>query len=370
MSSSSLESNEPVPNSPSQRPFRTVHLLGLALLGYLIYCQAGFFHTSLEIYRNQLEGLCLDGRNSTDESLDSIHFEVISQELSRMQEYGPATETPELRCAFPVTVAARQKDSTDLPRYQRVRTESTGVYCWGVVGFWMFGESPCKDEIWDCSSGRCSGYEKSQKLCNDKFKLGTYPCLFDPQNPAAGILEERATLLDPIFSGIVLLLFAVILAVFCWKTGLIGHLCGITTCFSKVKPMGGFMLKALFFISILVMIQREFLIYLLPGESYYSLFGAPVLAVPSVVKFQKAAPPETAVPVGFNLIPTWGAAIVWIIWLLQFYLGMFLGAILPLYAAYKVYRSRAPPEDYRAMSESSESSAEEAKEAGLAKEAP
>ena len=66
-------------------------------------------------------------------------------------------------------------------------------------------------------------------------------------------LEERATWLDPIFSGIVLLFFAVVLAVFCWKTGLIGHLCGITACFSKVKPMG-FMLKALLFI--LAMIQR------------------------------------------------------------------------------------------------------------------
>ena len=54
-----------------------------------------------------------------------------------MQEYGPATETPELRCAFPVTVMT-----------QRVRTESTGVYCWGVVGFWMFGESLPRDEIW------------------------------------------------------------------------------------------------------------------------------------------------------------------------------------------------------------------------------
>ena len=91
-------------------------------------------------------------------------------------------------------------------------------------------------------------YEKSQKLCNDKFQLQTYPCLFDPQNPAAGILEERATLLDPIFSGIVLLFFAVVLTVFCWNIGLIGNLCGITTCFSKVKPMGGFMLKALLFI--------------------------------------------------------------------------------------------------------------------------
>lgn len=45
------------------------------------------------------------------------------------------------------------------------------------------------------------------------------------------------------------------------------------------------------FIFILVMIQREFLIYLLPGESY-CLFAAPVPA-PSVVKFQAAAPPET-----------------------------------------------------------------------------
>ena len=69
------------------------------------------------------------------------------------------------------------------------------------------------------------------------------------------------------------------------------------------------------------MIQRELLIYLLPGESSYSLFGALVLAAPSVVKFKKALP-ETAVPMGFNLIPTWAAAIAWMVWVLQFYLGM------------------------------------------------
>lgn len=81
--------------------------------------------------RNQLEGLCLA---------------VTHQELSRMQEYGPATETPELRCAFPVSVAARQKDLTDLPRYQRVRAESSGVIgelwvsgCLGSLQRWNLG---------------------------------------------------------------------------------------------------------------------------------------------------------------------------------------------------------------------------------------
>lgn len=77
-----------------------------------------------------------------------------------MQEYGPATETPELRCAFPVTVATEGLD-----RSTKVSTCASRIYWSVLLGSCGFLDvwGVCKDEIWDC--------------------------LFDPQNPAAGILE-------------------------------------------------------------------------------------------------------------------------------------------------------------------------------------
>ena len=169
----------------------------LILLWYIFY-EARLFLTSLQAYQNQAQGVCLDGRSMEDQN--SARFNVTTEALTWNQRLGPATETPELVCDFPVSVHLCPSDASieecqtnavNLPIYQRSRTEKTGVRCWGVLGFYMWGAHPCKDEIWHCTDGLCNGYRKSQRLCASNLRREFYPCFFVPSSDEYRVQEER-----------------------------------------------------------------------------------------------------------------------------------------------------------------------------------
>ena len=352
--------------SENVSPRSGISILCLALLGGLEYYQSGSFQAALQLYANQLEGLCLDGNQTKGPAGPAVHFEVVSQQLTGLQVYTPATQTPELLCAFPVMVwpcAPGECDVThvthELPAYERVRKDPTGVYCWRALGWYTFGVSPCNDEIWDCTAlGKCNGYHKSERLCDSKLKLAAYPCIFDPTNPAAGIREERVTFLYPLYYGIPLFVCLAVLAGTCWKVG--GTvLTGLTTYYSKLKTFARLLLAVLVASTVLFLIQRAFLVYLVPGETSYSLHGAPQLASPSIVRFKKIS--ETSVPAGLNQPPIWATAIMWIIWIVQLYLGLFVGFMVPTYVFYRLFLKKAPTnaEGYERMESKDSSEAEE-----------
>lgn len=312
------------------------------LLGLTVYVSHTFL-VSLQVVASQAQGKCYDGRHA-DQPLNVAHFQVMSEQPVFKQRVEPQTVTPELLCNFPVTVylcpswasfKECNQDPAELPMFQRARTEGTGVFCWGVLGFYMWGSHPCEDQIWNCTTdGLCNGYQKSERLCAARLDRAAYPCFFDPDNAEVGIKDERFT-------------YSILAGLVCVFLGLLTSAC---SCFLVYFATGSFYrnfdsmsdffqqfsLLTLFcgrnarfayviIAAMLVIVSLEvvFFVLLLPGQSYYSLWGAPQLADPVSVQLSHVPHgAEHAVPVGFNQ-PSFGARVLRVfILVLQIYLGI------------------------------------------------
>eukprot|EP00438_Fugacium_kawagutii_P001828 Skav203531 [mRNA] locus=scaffold687:460507:461610:- [translate_table: standard] len=248
------------------------------------------------------------------------------------------------------------QDPAELPIFQRSREESTGVFCWGALGLYMWGSYPCEDPIWNCTTtGPCDGYEKSERLCTAKLHREAYPCFFDPDNVAAGIKKERYT-------------YSIWVGLFCFF--LIG-LSSICSCFLAFFVRKAFYrnfnsifdfihqfsprtclcgstarLVYLLVASVFLIVSIEILLFLfvLPGQSYYSLWGAPQLAVSKSVQFSDVRGNEAPVPFGFNQ-PSFGAEVLRVfILVLQIYLAIGV-MVFCLWAGFKWYRSTGSVSD-------------------------
>ena len=267
----------------------------LILLWWLFY-EARLFRTSLQAYQNQAQGVCLDGRSMEDQN--SARFNVTTQALTWNQRLGPATETPELVCDFPVSVHLCPRDASieecqtnapNLPSYQRSRDEKTGVRCWGVLGFYMWGAHPCEDEIWHCTDGLCNGYRKSQRLCATKLRPESYPCFFDPSNDEIRVQEERYTYPLDTGSLVIGLLLALAFILLYFRGTFFLTLSSMKLVCGSMKFVALFCVIVTFAIT-MVLLQRAVFLLLIPGETSYSIWGSPQVADPVSVHFKNLLP--------------------------------------------------------------------------------
>lgn len=338
----------------------------LILLWYIFY-EARLFLTSLQAYQNQAQGVCLDGRSMEDQN--SARFNVTTEALTWNQRLGPATETPELVCDFPVSVHLCPSDASieecqtnavNLPSYQRSRTEKTGVRCWGVLGFYMWGAHPCKDEIWHCTDGLCNGYRKSQRLCASNLRREFYPCFFVPSSDEHPVQEERYAY--PLDTGsLVICLFLALAFILSYFRGtFLLTLSSMKLVCGSIKGVGLLCVIVILAITI-VLLQRAIFLLLIPGETSYSIWGSPQVADPVSFHFKDLhGVHEKAVAAGFNDFSSLQSALRDFIWVLQVYLAVMLLILGPLFLAAKLYLKRRRPrpegqEGYQAMEESTQS---------------
>ena len=222
--------------------------------------------------------------------------QVMSQQPIFKQRVEPQTVTPELLCRFPVMVyqcpvGGECEPNPQLAMFERARTEGSGVFCWGVLGFYMWDTHPCADHIWNCTDGMCSGYQKSERLCAAKLHRQGYACFFDPDNPGVGVQEDRYTSSTAL--GVVCFVFLVLTSVcsclLCYfatsafyqrfhsLSDFARHLRQFTfrgCCCSHTARLVYGIIAGVSVVSLELVV----FLLLLPGQSYYSFWGAPQLA--------------------------------------------------------------------------------------------
>ena len=294
-------SNFVVPMPPADRQIAAVLALWTTILLCVSIYISTIFLASARVVQNQAHGQCIDGDDQGD-----AHLLMRSERQTLKQRTEPqAAETPELLCDVPVTVylcpswatfeECDQIPKHDLQRFQRVRKERTGVFCWGTLGFYMWGSQPCGNKVWNCTLvGPCSGYQKSERLCAARLHRAVYPCFFDPSNAAVNVQEQRYryTIWAAVLSCFLVLLTA------CAGSGSVYF--GGRGCYQQFSSMVGnwsiretlrdmldnvcsararWIYLLFLLVACIIILELTFFLLLLPGQSAYSLWGAPQLAV-------------------------------------------------------------------------------------------
>ncbi|CAJ1374361.1 unnamed protein product [Effrenium voratum] len=265
----------------------------IVLLGFTAYVFESFLGGWLASQR-QVLGKCLDGRPAGD-AWSTAEFSIRPRALSFKEKWEPSTETPEINCHFPVFVyrcpswasldsfEECKEDSTDLPMLHRARQEKTGVFCWGKLGFYMWDTHRCASDVWNCTTGACSGYLKSERLCAAELRSEAYACWFDPVNPAVGVQTRRYEYCT--WTGLLALVLAVLTTVASASSTYFGSklVRGLSERGflerSRVReficgPIPKYALLIICLIALIVFTEAVLFCLLLPGQTYYSIWGA------------------------------------------------------------------------------------------------
>ncbi|CAK9109943.1 unnamed protein product [Durusdinium trenchii] len=321
------------------------------LLGFTAY-ESQLFLTSLSISQHQQLGKCFDGRRA-GESVADAEFGLRPQELTLKEKLEPSTDLPQVLCKIPVfvyqcptwaTTFAECTEDEELPLWRRTRTKETGVFCWGEPGLYWFGTEPCSAKIWNCSTGACSGYLKSARLCASDLEAKAYPCYFDPTDADAGAQRNRFVYWT--YTGL-LSLFLGLLSTFCLCTIVyitrhtLWQLCmsGPRACAQSVcSPMAKFGYLLVAICSTIIILEWVIMVLIMPGQTGYSLLGAGIMPATHEGMQVKSLEPgwesEAEVPKGFNE-PSFMAKFARIFMLvMQIYVGIGL-LVLCIYVALK-----------------------------------
>ncbi|CAE7259499.1 unnamed protein product [Symbiodinium natans] len=179
-----------------------VGLVYLFFLAVFLAAAAGyegyFFLAERSIHENQVIGQCFDGRPG-GESREDAKFTVRPSPWNMHPRRGDPPN-PQLLCDIPVYAyecpawASRrdcaQLHPEELQEVKLMRTQESGVFCFGSLGWFSWDQEACDADVWSCTFGPCNGYQKSARLCAAELSSGSYLCHFDPKAPGAGVSES------------------------------------------------------------------------------------------------------------------------------------------------------------------------------------
>lgn len=154
------------------------------------------FASDLRFHAEQIAAMCVDGR---------AMGEPLTQSRLGVDDSKRHKHSVTMQCSFPVAVYPCLDEIEDLDEWSGQcrslaavpafpkdewprRMEEPGIGCFEGD----LGGDKCSDNAWSCSTGACSAYDKSIRLCAFKIRTEPYKCFVIDGRPEEGIREEAS----------------------------------------------------------------------------------------------------------------------------------------------------------------------------------